>query len=59
MKINITHIWCSTKIFNKVAFNDIHNKQKIFKVNSKNTRNTRGRCEMCLKLIVRTTERRR
>ena len=35
---NITPIWCSTKIYRKVEFNDIHNKQRIFKVNNKSTK---------------------
>ena len=35
--MNITPTWCSTKISHKVAFSDIHNKQRIFKVNNKNT----------------------
>ena len=36
--INITPIWCPPKIYHKVAFNDIHNKQRIFKVNNKSTK---------------------
>ena len=31
----------------------------LFKFNNKNTKNTRVRCEMCLKLTVRTPERRK
>ena len=30
----------------------------LFKVNDRNTENTTARCEMCLKIIVRTLERR-
>ena len=30
----------------------------LLKVNNRNTKNTRARCEMCLKIIVRTPERR-
>ena len=29
----------------------------LFKVNARNTKNTKARCEMCLKIIVRTPER--
>ena len=31
-------IWCPTKINHKVAFSDIHNKLRIFKVNSESTK---------------------
>ena len=31
----------------------------LFKVNDKNTKNTRARCEMRFKILVRTPERRR
>ena len=30
----------------------------LFKVNNRNTKNTREKCEICLKLTVRTPERR-
>ena len=30
----------------------------LFKVNNRNTKNARARCEMCLKIIVRTPEQR-
>ena len=30
----------------------------LFKVSNRNTKNTRARCEMCLKIIVGTPERR-
>ena len=117
--------WCSTKIYHKVAFNDLYNKPRIlqhpvidlnmellvkivndfkqqtvfvldvsqvlslpltkffnvflcflrttkelyhgflercltqlgFYLNDRNTKNTRARCEMCLKIIVRIPER--
>ena len=35
---NITSFWCFTKIYAKVAFNDIYSKQTIFKVNNKSTK---------------------